>query len=61
MIDGAKGISCLHLNGILHRDIKPDNFRVVTLDDNTEAKRKLTDFGSARNINMMIMLIKRKE
>ncbi|BFU23676.1 protein kinase domain containing protein [Entamoeba histolytica] len=54
MIDGAKGISYLHSNGILHRDIKPANFLVVSLDDNIEVNCKLTDFGSARNINMMM-------
>ena len=44
----------LHNNGVLHRDIKPDNILVTAIDENSSINGKLTDFGSARNINMMM-------
>ena len=54
LFDAAKGIQYLHENGILHRDIKPENFLVVSLNENVPINCKLSDFGSARNINLLM-------
>ncbi|ELP90080.1 tyrosine protein kinase, putative [Entamoeba invadens IP1] len=52
--DASRGIQYLHTNGILHRDVKPDNILVVSLKDDQVINGKLADFGSARNTNMMM-------
>ncbi|ELP85989.1 protein serine/threonine kinase, putative [Entamoeba invadens IP1] len=54
MLDMAKGIYYLHNNGVVHRDIKPDNLLIFSLYFSTQIIAKLTDFGSARNVNLLM-------
>lgn len=50
----AKGIQCMHDNGFVHLDIKPEN---ITINQTTEfisgSLAKLIDFGHAQNINAL--------
>ena len=56
--DMAVAISYLHLNKILHRDIKGENLLVYSLNAQSPVCAKLTDFGTCRNISERALSVK---
>ncbi|KAL7719049.1 tyrosine protein kinase [Entamoeba marina] len=49
----SKGVDFLHKNGVLHRDIRPENISVVSLDDSFEVNAKITGFSKAKPFNRL--------
>eukprot|EP00727_Mastigamoeba_balamuthi_P005074 m51a1_g14565 putative major vault protein (1512) ;mRNA; f:1049567-1056001 len=50
-LECARGMRFLHASGILHRDLKPDNLMVTSLEPRAPIHCKLSDFGCTRDIN----------
>eukprot|EP01106_Pelomyxa_sp_JSP_P006261 TRINITY_DN2005_c0_g1_i1.p1 TRINITY_DN2005_c0_g1~~TRINITY_DN2005_c0_g1_i1.p1 ORF type:complete len:433 (-),score=79.50 TRINITY_DN2005_c0_g1_i1:98-1396(-) len=51
MLDCAKGMTFIHKSSILHRDLKPDNLLIVSMDPQSSVCCKISDMGCTRGFN----------
>lgn len=51
LLDTAKGMNFLHRSNIMHRDLKPDNILMVSLEVRSAVICKISDFGTTRDVN----------
>jgi hypothetical protein len=57
LLETAKALQFLHLNRVIHRDIKPQNILVFSLEPKSSVHIKLTDFGTSRFISDTTMTV----
>ena len=60
LLNTSSAMNYLHSNGIMHRDLKPQNLLVVSLDWRDAVVAKLTDFGTTRAEKRMNTLVSTK-
>eukprot|EP00727_Mastigamoeba_balamuthi_P012469 m51a1_g7845 putative protein serine threonine (881) ;mRNA; r:211297-217477 len=53
LLDCSRGMDFLHRSGIMHRDLKPDNLLVASLEPLSSGVCRIADFGTTRDINRM--------
>lgn len=51
LLDCAKGMNVIHQASAIHRDLKPDNLLMISLDARAPVCCKISDMGTARTIN----------
>lgn len=54
LLDVARALDYLHQSGLLHRDLKTENILVVSLEPMSQVVCKLSDFGTARDLNSFL-------
>ncbi|KAH3760235.1 bicyclomycin/multidrug efflux system [Pelomyxa schiedti] len=50
LLDCSRAMQFLHNNDLIHRDLKPDNLLMCSLEEKESVNCKLTDFGTSREI-----------
>lgn len=51
LLDCAKGMNAIHQASMIHRDLKPDNLLMVSLDPLAAVCCKISDLGTTREMN----------
>ena len=51
LLDISNAMRFLHRSGIVHRDLRPDNILISSLEPEAEVCAKLSNFGFARDLN----------